>query len=222
MPTARFKDLCIDAYDAHRLGQFWGAVFALRLVDHDDGDAQLDGALSEQRIWVNTVPEPKTVKHRVHLDVAVEDVSALERLGAAVLREPGEDRQWTVMTDPEGGEFCAFVRQAARPLLALVVDAVDARRQAAWWHTVLGGRTRQHRPGWWALADIPGAPFEELLFIEVPEPKTVKNRIHWDLTIPEPQPLVTHGARILREPDGMVRWHVLADPEGNEFCVFAN
>jgi len=54
----------------------------------------------------------------------------------------------------------------------------------------------------------------------VPEPKTVKNRIHWDVTIPAVAPLVAAGATVLHQPDGDVRWHVLADPEGNEFCVF--
>jgi hypothetical protein len=54
----------------------------------------------------------------------------------------------------------------------------------------------------------------------VREPKTVKNRIHWDVTVPDVLPLVEAGATVLREPDEEIDWHVLADPEGNEFCVF--
>jgi hypothetical protein len=56
----------------------------------------------------------------------------------------------------------------------------------------------------------------------VPEPKTVKNRIHWDVSVAELQPLLGAGATLLRAQDGEIGWHVLADPEGNEFCAFVN
>jgi hypothetical protein len=55
----------------------------------------------------------------------------------------------------------------------------------------------------------------------VPEPKTAKNRIHWDVTAASVVPPVEAGVTVLREPGGDIRWHVLADPEGNEFCAFA-
>ena len=54
--------------------------------------------------WFNRVPEPKTVKNRVHLDV-YGDVDELASQGRDRGRAPGE---WTVMTDPEGNEFCVF------------------------------------------------------------------------------------------------------------------
>jgi hypothetical protein len=56
----------------------------------------------------------------------------------------------------------------------------------------------------------------------VPEPKTVKNRLHWDvdLTAPGPEAFLAAGATMLREPGDGVTWWVLADPEGNEFCAF--
>ena len=53
----------------------------------------------------------------------------------------------------------------------------------------------------------------------VPEPKTVKNRIHWDVP-GERAELVGAGARLLRARGDDIAWDVLADPEGNEFCVF--
>jgi Glyoxalase-like domain len=51
----------------------------------------------------------------------------------------------------------------------------------------------------------------------------VKNRVHWDVDLPGagPAALVAAGARILRGSDDEIRWWVLADPEGNEFCAFA-
>ncbi|MDO9496048.1 MAG: VOC family protein, partial [Nocardioides sp.] len=69
---------------------------------------------------------------------------------------------------------------------------------------------------------VPGAPFESFVFVAVPEPKTVKNRIHWDVDTPDIGLLIGDGARVLREPDDDISWTVLADPEGNEFCAFVD
>jgi hypothetical protein len=57
----------------------------------------------------------------------------------------------------------------------------------------------------------------------VPEPKAAKNRVHWDVTLvgSTVENLVVAGARLLRAQDDDIRWSVMADPEGNEFCVFA-
>ena len=63
-------------------------------------------------------------------------------------------------------------------------------------------------------------PEVELVFGAVPEPKTVKNRVHWDVR-GDVDELLAAGARLLRRPDADIHWHILADPEGNEFCVFA-
>ena len=61
----------------------------------------------------------------------------------------------------------------------------------------------------------------ELVFGAVPEPKTVKNRIHWDVW-GDTSELLAAGATLLRaRDDHEIGWDVLADPEGNEFCVFA-
>ena len=66
-------------------------------------------------------------------------------------------------------------------------------------------------------------PFECLVFGTVPEPKTVKNRIHWDITVPDQKTvdqLIALGAGLLPPPEDNPGWQVLVDPEGNEFCVF--
>ncbi len=59
-------------------------------------------------------------------------------------------------------------------------------------------------------------PFECFVFDAVPEPKTVKNRIHWDV-YGNVDDFLAAGATQLWDTK---RWTVLADPEGNEFCVF--
>ena len=53
------------------------------------------------------MPEPRTVKNRIHWDV-LGSVDSLQAAGAMVLRRPDEDTGWTVMADPDGNEFCAF------------------------------------------------------------------------------------------------------------------
>ena len=106
MAIARFKDLCIDAADPGVLGAFWAGALGLELHTQEGGDTYLTGPTKEHTIWVNRVPEPKTVKHRMHLDVNAGSVEELTALGATVLDD--ESYRWTLMADPEGGEFCVL------------------------------------------------------------------------------------------------------------------
>ena len=110
------------------------------------------------------------------------------------------------------------------------VDCLNAFELSEWWKQVVG------------YVDVAGDPNEagdeecmiveavagnRLLFIEVPDGKTIKNRIHFDLTPTDRRRdeeiarVVALGARQVadrRNPDG-TGWMVLADPEGNEFCI---
>jgi hypothetical protein len=221
MAIARFKDLALDASDPVRLGQFWAAVLGRDWQAKDDGDGLLTGPTPQHSIWVNRVPEAKTVKHRVHLDVYARDLAGLEALGATIVEPQHGTRTWTIMADPEGGEFCAFPRSEvpAERLHGLVVDSADPQAQARWWARVYGVAVTEN-DGWSTLEGVPGMPILTMDFVPVPEPKTVKNRIHWDVTVAAVAPLVEAGATVLREPDDDIYWHVLADPEGNEFCAF--
>jgi hypothetical protein len=218
---ARFKDLCLDASEPEQLGLFWAAVLGRTWEAQDDGDGLLTGPTPGHTIWVNQVPEAKTVKHSVHLDIYARDLASLEALGATVTEPRHGTRTWTVMADPEGGDFCTFLRDEVpeERLHGLVVDSANPRAQAEWWAAVYGiGVTGND--GWFTLEGVPGMPVLTMDFVPVPEPKTVKNRIHWDVTAPAVAPLVEAGATVMREPDDDIRWHVLADPEGNEFCAF--
>ena len=195
------------------LGRTWQA--------QDDGDGLLTGPTPRHTIWVNRVPEAKTAKHRVHLDIYARDLADLEALGATIVEPQFGARTWTIMADPEGGEFCAFLRPEvpAERLHGLGIDSADPEVQDRWWAMVYGIDVTEN-DGWFTLEGVPGMPIATMDFAQVPEPKTVKNRIHWDVTVPAVAPLVEAGATLLREPGGDIDWHVLADPEGNEFCAF--
>jgi hypothetical protein len=225
VPAATYKDLCIDAVDARLLGEFWARALDLQLHLLDDGDARLTGPTPQHTVWINTVPEPVTVKQRVHIDVyagSVDDVLALGATPDDLVSFP-----WKVLRDPEGGELCVFERDEVpqERLMEIVVDCAEGEEGelADWWADVLGGRRRDDQDGRFSwVEDIPGAPFESLVLVPVPEPKTVKNRVHLDVTTDDVAALTTRGARVLRERDDRVRWTVMADPAGNEFCAFTD
>jgi hypothetical protein len=114
---ASLYSICLDANDPQRVAAFWGALLGREVEEAGAGDGTTPDAVLRPgegspapAVWVNGVPEPKSVKDRVHLDVRLladtpDDVVAL---GATVLAEPEGERSWWVLADPEGHEFCAF------------------------------------------------------------------------------------------------------------------
>jgi catechol 2,3-dioxygenase-like lactoylglutathione lyase family enzyme len=147
---------------------------------------------------------------------SVDDVLAL---GATPLDL--QSFSWKVLRDPEGGELCVFERDQVPQdrIYEVVVDCQDPERITTWWGDVLGAEVHRGEGYCW-LEAVPGAPFEALVFVPVPEPKTVKNRIHLDVSTPDVAALVEAGASVLRPRDEHIGWTVMADPDGNEFCAF--
>jgi hypothetical protein len=106
----------------------------------------------------------------------------------------------------------------------ICVDAADTASLAAWWSDVLGWPAEPTDDGDVALRAPAGAG-PDWLFLAVPEGKTIKNRIHFDLT-PDDQRVevdrvIALGARRVDIGQGDQSWVVLADPEGNEFCILS-
>jgi len=107
-----------------------------------------------------------------------------------------------------------------------VLDCRDLAAAAAFWAPALGYRVEGAPVGRYLSLVPHTGDGPDLLLQQVPEPKSGKNRMHVDLRVAdldaEVARLVRLGARVLTaEPvveAGWV-WHVLADPEGNEFCV---
>jgi hypothetical protein len=219
MVDVTFRDLCLDSCDPAATGPFWASVLGLELEMHEDGDANLAGPTKRHMVWVNTVPEPQEVKNRVHLDVRFPSIAD------APGRVVDELEHWTVKADPEGLVYCAFGPREGAPdgAFELIVDAADPEAIGAWW-AARTGTTLQRREGadyvW--LEGVPDSPYAYWVFNPVPEPKTVKNRVHWDVVLQDAtiDDLVAAGATVLRRPDDEINWTVMADPEGNEFCAF--
>jgi predicted enzyme related to lactoylglutathione lyase len=111
-------------------------------------------------------------------------------------------------------------------VLAVVLDCSDLDRSATFWCGVLGYRAEPRSPGRYRQLLPADGNGVELLLQQVAERKVSKNRVHLDLRVPdlaaETARAVTLGARRITddpiEEDGWI-WHVLADPDGNEFCV---
>jgi hypothetical protein len=218
---ATFKDLCLDANDPQLLGGWWADVLGLGWDSSEV--AHTTGPTPQHTIWFDAVPEPKTVKQRVHLDIYSHALADLEAVGAMVVEPQRDGWSWTVMADPEGGEFCAFVREEVPHdrLHGLVVDCADPASIATWWADVYAADVVHDERGFSTVEHVAGMPILTMDFVPVPEPKTVKNRIHWDVTTPDLGALIAKGARVVRPRDADIGWTVMADPEGNEFCAFS-
>lgn len=112
-------------------------------------------------------------------------------------------------------------------LASVVFDAVEPRSVARFWAELLGWEVAVDRPdGVEIAAPDPDAPDVALTFLPARRPKTARNRIHLDLASRslDHQGLQIDrafalGARRVDIGQGAVPWTVLADPEGNEFCV---
>lgn len=120
--ASRFTELVVDCHDPERLAAFWCAVLDFTVIDRSEGKVEIaswEPTAEEVRarqmpptlVFVR-VPEGKTVKNRLHLDVSPidgsteDEVARLLGLGAATVDVgQGRGRSWVVMADPEGNEF---------------------------------------------------------------------------------------------------------------------
>jgi hypothetical protein len=136
----RYIQIDVDCADPEALAAFWAEVLQYRVADPPAGHATWQAASDADarepgerwcvaydpdgkgpRLLFHRVPEPKSVKNRLHLDVWVsprggdsgsswptvnKEVERLVALGGRELRRPVDDQCFVVMADPEGNEFC--------------------------------------------------------------------------------------------------------------------
>lgn len=122
--ASRFTELNIDCHQPHALAAFWCAVLDYEIIDEKDDMVEIAGwhpTAEAVRAHVNAptllfsrVPESKTVKNRVHIDVSPidrsrdEEVERLLALGARHVDIGQGVQSWIVLTDPKGNEFCVL------------------------------------------------------------------------------------------------------------------
>lgn len=108
------------------------------------------------------------------------------------------------------------------------VDAEDPARLGRWWAELLGWRITHDSPDEVVLEPPAGSAQDgvspDILFLKVPESKRIKNRLHLDLRPDDQDAEVARaeqlgGRRVDVGQDDTVTWVVMADPEGNEFCI---
>ncbi|MET7476938.1 VOC family protein [Streptomyces sp. NPDC005648] len=111
--TSSIRHVTIDSADAYALGSFWAQVLGQPLQD-DDKPGDPEALIAGAGLLFVTVPEPKSVKNRVHFDLQPqehsrdEEVHRLLALGATLVddRRNPDGTGWAVLADPEGNEFC--------------------------------------------------------------------------------------------------------------------
>ncbi len=244
MPT-RLVHLVWDANDPAALARFWASALGWVIGDAAEDEVDVWPAgyhypdpAAVPLVFV-PVPEAKTGKNRVHLDLAsssladqAEQVARLRDLGASPADIGQGDVPWVVLTDPEGNEFCVLEPwdgyRDTGPVAAILTDCADPAALGRFWTEAAG------YPVAWAKDYITGlrapagvGPYLE--FLRVPDPKTVKNRLHPDIAPypgQDPAAEVTRLRQLGAVPAhvgqaGDENWTVLADPEGNEFCVLS-
>jgi predicted enzyme related to lactoylglutathione lyase len=116
--TSALAALAIDAHDPRRVADFWAAALGWEVVEYDDEGIRIGPAdRAAPPIDVLRVPETKSVKNRLHLDLRAdggtqaEEVERLLALGATRADVgQGPDVSWVVLADPEGNEFCVLSR----------------------------------------------------------------------------------------------------------------
>ncbi len=113
-PVGVLGQIGIDVNVMVRAVKFWTELLGLEVEGQDDTYTSFKKQSDGPRLYLQKVPEKKTAKTRLHLDIAVEDMDAAVargvELGAKKIQvfDHG-DFGWTVMEDPDGNEFCFTV-----------------------------------------------------------------------------------------------------------------
>ena len=236
--STRLVSLCFDANDPLRLARFWAAALLWEIPAQTGDEVDVvptDGTPFD--LSFGGVPEPKTGKNRLHLDLVSESpeqqsgmVDRLIALGARhVDIGQSSDDDHVVLADPEGNEFCVVIRGeflATTGLVGAIVFEPAAPVVGRFWSEATGWPMVYEQDGDTAIR----APDGRGPFVTFGPPtgsvKTAKNRLHLDIAPPadgdqaeEVERLIAHGGRPIDIGQGDVPWIVMADPEGNELCV---
>ncbi|MEO3796798.1 VOC family protein [Nonomuraea sp. B10E15] len=237
--AAQLVALCIDANDPPALARFWAGVLGWEMVDDPhDGLVLVPGDDTGFRIRCLPTQEKRTAPNQIHFDLTsathddqqrtVDRVLALGGRHIDVGQRPEEGH--VVLADPEGNEMCVI--PAGNNFLAdcgfVGALSCDGTQEVGYfWSEALGWPLVWDQDQETAIRSPHGGP--KITWGGPPvAPKTGKNRLHFDLAPPaggdqqaEVDRLVALGATRVDIGQREVSWVVMADPDGNEFCVLA-
>jgi predicted enzyme related to lactoylglutathione lyase len=236
--ATRLYSVVIDAPDPSALGRFWSEATGWPITLEEPDEVVVEPPEGAPGIGLVIVPvdDPKVGKNRVHLDLAsdsaehqAELVERVRRAGATPVDIGQGAVPWVVLADPAGNEFCILepreIYAGVGPVASVCLDSPDPEALAQFWMVASGWPIVHRAPHGVALA-APDRPGPRLEILEVHDPKVAKNRVHLDVA---PEEGDDHAAEVERlralgatDADigqGEQTWVVLADPDGNEFCV---
>jgi hypothetical protein len=240
--TTRLDCAVIEAIDPVALAGFWSEVTSWPIGMDEPDEVAVEpptGDADDISLVFVQATESKTAKNRIHLDLRSDSVDEqsttvrrLSELGATPVDIGQGDVPWTVLADLEGNELCVLdPRDEYRdtgPIAAIVMHVAAPTMLAAFWSAATGWPVIRGGPDYVAMRSSAGrGPYLELL--RTNDPKIVKNRLHLDVAPlkgadqkAEVERLRSLGATPVDIGQGDVPWVVLADPEGNEFCVLSS
>jgi len=235
--TCQLHALSFDANDPDRLARFWAGVLGWEMVeDPPDGLALLPSDDTGFRLEFFPTQAQRSGPNQMHFDLtstSLEDqqntvARALELGGRHIDIGQGPDALHVVLADPEGNEFCVI--EPGNNFLADcgfigAVSSDGTQEVGYFWHHALGWPLVWDQDQETAIRSPHGGP--KVTWGGPPvAPKTGKNRLHFDIAPPaggdqqaEVDRLISLGAKRIDIGQGDVSWVVLADPDGNEFCV---
>ena len=233
--TSRLLALCFDAHDPRRLARFWAGVLGWEAAP--DGVTLLPADDTGFRLRFLPGEEKKTGQNRMHFDLTSTSpddqrrtvARALDLGGSHLDIGQGPDEPHVVLADPEGNEFCVI--EPGNGFLAdcgfIGALACDGSQAVGYfWSEALGWPLVWDQNEETAIRSPHGGP--KITWGGPPvAPKTGKNRLHFDLAPSaggdqraEIDRLLALGAERVDIGRGEAGRVVLADPDGNEFCLY--
>jgi predicted enzyme related to lactoylglutathione lyase len=235
--TSQLFALSFDAHDPVRLAGFWGGVLGWELgEDPYDGVTLLPSDDTGFRLRFLPSQHEKAGPNQVHFDLTSQSLEqqqetvarALELGGRHIDIGQGPDADHVVLADPEGNEFCVI--EPGNNFLAdcgfIGALSSDGTQEVGYfWSKALDWPLVWDQDQETAIRSPHGGP--KITWGGPPvNPKKGKNRLHFDLAPPadgdqeaEVERLISLGATRVDIGQGETNWVVLADPDGNEFCV---